>query len=180
MIHLWAHANVARYTEVYIIFDAFWRCQILGHSHVAQTLTWNFTQTDSISGDVEVMNVSKCVPTTFWMQIPIVTPLSEINHYQCTLFVSTIPQLILRSGARIHPGVSTPPHDAQFPQVPTLGPSWCWRPSPFKVVLPAVAPNRNPRARASAASGRDSTRKRWNLSLGKMTRNNLGRKSRWV
>ena len=31
-------------------------------------------------------------------------------------------------------------------------PSWCCRPSPMSVVRPAVAPHRNPRARASAAN----------------------------
>ncbi len=32
-----------------------------------------------------------------------------------------------------------------------LWPSWCCSPSPSSVVLPAVAPSRKPRARASAA-----------------------------
>ena len=51
-----------------------------------------------------------------------------------------------------HTRCLSPTHDARFPKF-QLWQSWCWRPSPFKVVLPAVAPNRNPRARASAASG---------------------------
>ena len=45
----------------------------------------------------------------------------------------------------------TPECTFQYPS-PRIFQSWCWSPSPFKVVRPAVAPRRNPRARASAAS----------------------------
>ena len=43
-------------------------------------------------------------------------------------------------------------------------PSWCWSPSPFRVVRPAVAPRRKPRARMSpAAQAKSPTR--WNPNI---------------